>query len=89
MTTLICIKSESIFFPIRGTTYLTVEGKEYLIAISTVSVSEAVPNAGQHYCFLSTESIDDLMQDYGYCRRENFITLAEWREQQIKTILDE
>jgi len=83
MTTLICIKSESIFFPIRGTTYLTVEGKEYLIAISTVS------NRGEHYYFLSTESIDDLIQDYGGCKRENFITLAEWREQQIKSIIDE
>ena len=80
---LICIKSEQISFPIRNTIYNTVEGKEYCIIVSSVT------NDQENYYFLNTKTIDNLIEDVAICNINNFITMAEWREKQMKSILDE
>jgi hypothetical protein len=74
---MICIKSEIIFFA----KYETVIGEAYLI-LETPMISY-----GKNHYYIYREG--NLESDLGLCNIDNFITIAEWREQQIKSVLDD
>jgi hypothetical protein len=78
---MICIKSEKVMFPIMCHSYTTIVGNEYNITKSSIS------NNGMYYYYIHNhyKPIDDV----ALCNIDNYITIAEYREQQIKTVLDD
>jgi hypothetical protein len=82
---MICIKSQIVVFPIMCNYYTTIVGNEYNITTSGIS------NNGKYYYFIDNQykRTNDMTYDMTLCDIDNFITIAEYREQQIKTVLDE
>jgi hypothetical protein len=87
MSKWICIKSEKILFPITLISHQTIIGNVYYITTSRYKD----PN-GENYHFIYTDVISKEQysgRDLAFCNIDNFITLAEFREQQIKSVIDD